>query len=163
MRKMPTYEVTQERLKELVSYDPDTGKFAWLESKRGRRPISHRKYCQIRIDGRPYLIHRLAWIYMHGSIPFGMEVDHKNRDTTDTRIENLRLATSSQNRANRIINNSSKSGLKGAHSGRRGGYCARITCQGKVHHLGSFQTAEEAHAAYVEAAQRLFGEFARAA
>jgi len=160
---MAAHEVTQERLKELVSYDPETGKFAWLQSKRGRRPVSHRSYCQLRIDGRSYLIHRLAWIYVHGDIPNGMEVDHANRDTTDTRLINLRLATSSQNNANRRINPSSKSGLKGAHSAKRGRYCARLTHKGKVHRLGTFKTAEEAHAVYVAAAEKLFGEFARAA
>ncbi len=155
--------VTQERLKELVSYNPVTGKFAWLHSKRGRRPISHRSYCSIRIDGCRHLIHRLAWIYVHGSIPDGKQIDHINRNTTDTRIANLRPATVTQNHANRIVNKSSSCGLKGAHITKFGTYIARLTCSGKVHRLGTFKTKEAAHAAYVVAAQNIFGEFARAA
>lgn len=155
--------VTQQQLKKLLHYDPETGKFTWLESKRGRRPLSRRVYSSLRIDGRQYLTHRLAWIYVNGDIPDGIEVDHINGDPADNRIANLRLATRAQNHANRRLSNTNKAGLKGVHTTKHGRCAARINHMGKRYWLGRFDTAEEAHAAYVSAAKRLHGEFARAA
>ena len=92
-------------------------------------------------------------------------VDHKNRDTSDNRIENLRLATYSQNARNRKRSALSTTGLKGAarfNSPRNlKRFRSTITIDGKRIHLGQFDTAEEAHEAYVKAATELHGEFCR--
>ncbi len=89
-------------------------------------------------------------------------VDHINGDPTDNRRSNLRICTVSQNLMNRGANSNSKSGFKGVspcHSNGR--WRATINIAGsKQKHLGYFDTPEEAHAAYVEAAKQFHGEFA---
>lgn len=98
-------------------------------------------------------LHRLVM----GS-PVGKLVDHRNGDPTDNRRSNLRVTDRKGNGRNRqkVL---SATGFRGvsAHSGR---FVARIKCDGKAHHLGMFETAEEAARAYDRAALDLFGEFA---
>ena len=101
-------------------------------------------------------------IRMHRVIlgePSGFEVDHKNHDTLDNRRSNLRVATSSQNRANTVRRTDNKSGFKGV-SPFQGKWRATIRENGKHKHLGRFSTTEEAHQAYCAAATRIYGEFA---
>lgn len=91
----------------------------------------------------------------------GMDVDHVNGDTLDCRRVNLRLATRSQNAANRHREIRSFSRFRGVSPNHRGGkWRATITHQGRRMLLGSFDTEEAAAAAYNEAAVRMFGEFA---
>jgi hypothetical protein len=150
--------LTQERLKELLKYDPETGVFEWQVK---RKKVPTKPYSQVWIDGRYYLLHRLAWLYVHGEIP-SLFIDHINCDPTDHRIANLRLATNAQNQANQRAHRDNKVGLKGVRRvGKR--YRAVIRHNDKPLHLGYFATPEEAHAAYCSAASRFFGEFARAA
>jgi hypothetical protein len=157
--------VTQERLKELLHYNPDTGVFTRRVSvARGGKAgdtvgtVQKKGYVVIKIDGKVYYAHRLAWLYMTGEWPAN-EIDHKNLDKSFNAWGNLREATSSQNAANRL--GWSATGFKGvAKSGS--GYRAEIQVNGKRRNLGSFRTPEEAHAAYVEAANNNFGKFARA-
>lgn len=113
--------------------------------------------------GVPQLaLHRLIL-----NAPKGMDVDHRNSDGLDNRRANLRVATRAQNMQNRRVTSASSTGLKGAHyyASRVGHkkYRAEIAAEGRRHKLGWFATAQEAHAVYVAAAQRLHGEFARAA
>ncbi len=91
----------------------------------------------------------------------GLDVDHINGDTLDNRRSNLRLASRSQNAANRHREIASSSTYRGVHPNHRGGrWRASITHQGQRLLLGSFDTREQAAAAYNAAALRLFGEFA---
>lgn len=163
----------QERLKELLSYDPLTGVFLWKVDrsniKRGTLAGRYDKagYIRIGIDGREYRAHRLAWLYMTGEWP-EIFLDHRDMDKNNNAWSNLRLATKSQNAANIGPLKSNTSGIKGVsfHSGgAKGGkpWQANITKNGKAMGLGIFATKEEARAAYAAAAERLFGEFARAA
>jgi len=88
------------------------------------------------------------------------QVDHINGNGLDNRRENLRVANKMQNQYNSARQHNNRLGLKGVHkNGRR--YRAQIRADGVKHNLGYFDTAEEAHAAYCEAAKRLHGEFAR--
>jgi hypothetical protein len=94
-------------------------------------------------------------------------VDHISGNTLDNRRSNLRLATRSQNQANRKLSCLSKVGLKGvrhvtAGNARSRPYMAYIQVNGQRMFLGYFSTAEEAHQRYLEAAQEHFGQFARA-
>lgn len=139
-----------KRLTELVNYDPDTGVFTWKARGRGRvvgkelRRFDGR-YIKIELDGRAYYAHRLAWFYVHGSMPEG-EIDHKNEDKTDNRLDNLRLTDHSGNMLNiSAPNRNSRSGYRGVCY-RRGRW--RATKCGR--HLGDFQTVEEAVKAYKE-------------
>jgi len=152
-----------------LDYDPTTGVLTW----RIRPPFSKlsagdvagwvsgkgRRY--IRIGQITYTASRVAWILHHKApIPDGMQIDHKNTKRNDDRIDNLRLATASQNLCNRSGRGSS--GLKGVSLHKTSGlWVAKIRADKVRHHLGYFQTAEEAHAAYKAAAQILHGEFAR--
>ena len=161
-------ELTQERLQELLDYDPESGEFRWLVRARpnlregeiaGCRARS--EYWCISVDGRMYRAHQLAWLYMKGE--WGRPViDHRDGNPLNNRWRNLRLSTRSENSANRPRDVSNTSGFKGvSFDRRRGNWIARIRKDARDYFLGRFATAEEAHEAYVAAARLLFGEFAR--
>lgn len=108
-------------------------------------------------------IHRVIAARMYGSSAIkGKDIDHINGDTLDNRRENLRVATHSQNLANSKRYAHNTTGFKGVQrSSVRKPYVAVIIKDGKTHRLGYFNDPEEAHKAYVRAANLLFGEFAR--
>lgn len=154
-----------DRAQALISYDPATGDFSWLPGRRGRcwggtiaGTTNDRGYRIIYLDGRRYYAHRLAWLFTYGEWPNG-EIDHINRDTGDNRSVNLRLASRSQNMANTTMYRNNKSGLKGAYL-TKWGWKSTIRRGGKTISLGTFATAEEAHAAFCAAALELSGEYA---
>jgi len=158
--------ISQEKLKELLNYDMSTGQFYWLET-RGRFKkdtiagyIDNTGYIKIEIDGKKYRAHRLAWVYVHGSIPDGMIVDHIDGIKTDNRIFQLRLANFSQNNSNCGLRKNNKTGVKGVHF-CRGKYRARIKLNGKYNHLGYFDTLEQAAQAYKDASPIYHGQFGR--
>lgn len=109
--------------------------------------------------GKSYKAHRLAWLYMHGELP-DKSIDHINGLKTDNRIANLRLATNAQQKQNRPRNLNNSSGYKGVARAETK-WRARINANGRHYYLGRFDTPEDAHNAYVAAAHRLHGEFAR--
>ena len=159
-------KLTAERLRELLSYDHETGIFSWKVRRQGAShnvPAGYFErsdgYWRIKVDGVLYSAHRLAFLIQVGEWPT-CEVDHINGNRVDNRWDNLRLATSSQNKHNGKIHRDNKAGLKGIHA-RRGGWRATIKHDGKNHHLGDFASKEAAHAAYLAAANNLHGEFAR--
>src|SRR4051794_4935854 len=112
--------LTAERLREILSYDPETGLFTRLQSPRtGQRytgkqagSIKPSGYVKIRVDGRFYFAHRLAWTIMTGQNP-PEAMDHIDCNPSNNRWSNLREATSSQNAANHRIRSNNSSGLKG--------------------------------------------------
>ncbi len=107
-------------------------------------------------DGKLSAVHMQRVIM---NAPKGVFVDHINGDTLDNRRCNLRIATQSENMRNRGKMSLNTSGYKGVHAmGKKWG--AKITIDKKQIHLGTFDTPEEAHAAYCKAALELHGEFA---
>ena len=162
--------VTQDRLKELVHYDPASGVFTRIKDVAGNAKAGDQLgstnshgYLQARIDGKYYVLHRLAFLYMTGAMP-DAEVDHINRDRSDNRWSNLRAASKSQNLRNAGAYKTNKSGYRGVSLKKKTGkWTAQISLDKKLHHLGYYETAEEAHAAYLAAAQKHAGEFATAA
>lgn len=159
--------ITQGCLKELLHYDPETGVFTWVAPSGRRAKIgdvagwaSGRGYLGIRINRRAYYAHRLAWLYVHGAWP-AQDIDHVNGVRSDNRLANLREATRSQNLAN---TRPRRSAPKGTWLHRETGkWCAAITVNGRLRHLGLFASRDDAHAAYAAAANQHFGEFARTA
>ncbi len=121
------------------------------------------QYAQTYKNGKHIAIHRVILERIIGRpLEKGEYVDHRNNDGLDNRRENLRLASNSQNLANRGLNTNNKTGYKGVSWNTLcNKYEAYIRVQGKRKHLGLFDTAEEAHKAYCDAAKEHFGEFAR--
>lgn len=128
----------------------------------GRWTVAQQKcwgYYAVRvIKGRMRLLHR----YLLGVTDRRL-VDHINRNGLDNRRANLRVCTPTQNNANRTVSRTSKSGYKGVwwHQQSARPWRAAIKVHGQRRYLGTFRTAEEAHGAYLLAAKREFGEFAR--
>jgi outer membrane protein assembly factor BamB len=159
--------ITQERLHEVLRYDSETGEFYWrVRLSRASQigsvagTVSLRYRC-IRIDGRNYTAHQLAWFYVTGEWAISL-IDHRDGDPINNRWDNLRLATRSENSANRRRNRNNTSGFKGVIWDRRhGGWLARSGKDRRTYYLGRYPTAEEAHAAYTAKARELFGAFAR--
>lgn len=162
--------LTQVRLKELLSYNPETGVFTWLaypnaqyrSSARIGHPagsITTRGYRCIGVAGRIYAEHRLAWLYMTGEWPKD-QIDHRNGVKTDNHWANLRKATHSQNAMNKTTYKSNTSGHKGV-SRFRDKWAANVSVQGHQKFLGYFTTVEGAAAAVAEARTKLHGDFAR--
>jgi hypothetical protein len=158
--------LTADMLRKILRYDPETGEFTWIISPRrdippGSRAGSMNKgYRTIMVDHRNYAGHRLAWLWVTGEWP-AEDLDHINRDRGDNRFANLRLSTDSQNLANRGRNSNNTSGLKGVT--RRGSdrWIAQIGVGSTNHYLGIFYCPAAAHIAYVIAADKAFGKFAR--
>lgn len=158
--------ITQDRLKALVSYDTDTGLFYRKVLSRGQgnttTPIGSNVgngYLDASIDGRRYYLHRLAMIYVNGSVGDDMDVDHKNHIKSDNRFENLREVPHSVNQQNqRKAKKSSMTGLLGVTYRKKiGAYVAQISISGVNKHIGCYATADLAHEAYVTA-KRAFHE-----
>lgn len=170
MKYIPTM-ITQAYLKEVLSYDPETGLFTWRVKPGRSIPVGAVAgwvdpsvgYRRIGLLDTVYHAHRLAWLYVTGEWP-EWEIDHINGDRGDNRIANLREATSSKNKMNMRRRKDNKTGFKGVTWwSQRGCFRAIIQANGKQKHLGCFKTAEEAHATYCEAASRLHGDFAKVA
>lgn len=155
--------LTAARLREYLSYDPDTGVFRWLIDKTSRARVGQiagtiqrmrpgYSRWRIFIDGFEYKANRLAWLYMTGEWPVG-KVDHENTDPMDNRWVNLRIATSAQNQWNVGIRRNNTTGFAGVHYDKR-----RNKYRAELHlHLGRFDTPEAAHEAYKQALLRLRG------
>jgi HNH endonuclease len=165
--------LTAERLRELLHYDPITGEFTWLVSRRGHTKAGDKAgtlkgpdydRVQIFIQGRIYTRYRLAWLYMTGEWPKA-EIDHKDCNPMNDTWDNLREATRGQNMGNCSRGWNNSTGYKGVQYNPRWKkkYIAVITHNYKGRYLGSYSTPQEAHLAYARAAKELRGEFARTA
>ena len=159
-------EINREFLRRILRYDPKTGAFTWLVDRTGKTRagdtaggFAKNGYHYISVRGRKYQASHLAWVYITDRWPTPFEMDHINGNPSDNRFNNLRRATRSKNMANTRWFN--PSGYKGASPTKEGRWRAQITKNYKNHHLGAFDTPQEAHAAYVKASRELFGSFAR--
>lgn len=147
--------VDPQRLRSLLTYDPQSGEFRWLQTRsRSARAgdiagrITRDGYRQICIDRTYHQAHRLAWIYVFGYVP-DAEIDHKDHDRGNNRLENLRQVTKSQNAQNRSPEFVGTSGRRGVSMHRKSGkWQAQIKASGAGKYLGLFDTPEEAHEAY---------------
>jgi hypothetical protein len=163
-------DLTQEYIKECLDYNPETGTFFWRI-----RPINHFKdlrrqrifnrvyagkpcghlseegYLVVRLAGILYKAHRLAWLYVHGSMPTEW-LDHINRNRSDNRICNLRVASPALNAQNASVRSDNTSGVQGVswHKATNK-WVVQISKQGKPTYVGVFPTIEEAKLAREQA------------
>lgn len=172
---------TPEQLRELLRYEPETGKLFWkprpaemFSSLRISRTWNSRYagkeaftskwgngYRRGGIFDIDYSAHRVIWAMAYGEWP-QEEVDHINCIKDDNRICNLRMATSSENKWNSRERGNNSSGFKGVSWDKfRGKWSSKISKSGKSRFLGRFGTAREAAQAYADAADEMHGEFSR--
>lgn len=164
---MSTEPITAEEARQLFHYDPETGDLTWKVSPCNRAPVGRvvrapndKGYYTVMVRGKTYKAHRLIWLIATGTWP-AEHIDHINGDKTDNRVENLREATNAENMQNRAAPRNNTSGYKGVSWHKRDRkWRAKIQVDGKRRYLGHFDTPEEAHAAYCEAAREHHGEFA---
>lgn len=163
---------TPEELRQLLRYEPETGKLFWRE-----RPASMFKATSYRtaegcaanwnsrwagkealtaplatghLMGRifrgPYYAHRVAWAIYYGEWPKG-DVDHINHDPADNRITNLRDVSHAENQRNVSLRRNSRSGITGVVALPDGRWLAQIKHGGKMVQLGRFTCLNSAAAA----------------
>lgn len=152
--------LTQERLKNVIKYDEKTGIFIWINANNQTQLIGKEAgglcsngYISIGIDSKRYRAHRLAFLYMEGFFP--SLVDHINGIKNDNRWNNLRKSNKKRNAQNiRKAHKDNISGFLGVEiCGNK--FTARIKCGEIRKTIGTFNTAEEAHAAYMKEKKEL--------
>ena len=155
--------LTQNRLQTLLSYDPLSGVFIWIEPTSNRVRVGAIAgtmmdgYSRISIDRRVYSSHRLSWLYMTGGWPKG-EIDHINGDRGDNSWINLRDVSRFVNQQNlHRPSKNNKIGILGVCQFPNGRWRATIGTNGVQVHLGCFATAEEARLAYLDAKSKRHG------
>jgi hypothetical protein len=159
-------QLTQAYLRDIFDYHPD-GYLIWKKSKKpsknGTRAGSNHdnKYIRIKLNKKKYFAHRAIWIFHHGD-NLTIDIDHIDGNGQNNKIENLRVATRSQNCMNTKMRSNNKSGYKGVSwSEYKKKFVATIKVENKIKRLGVFDDAKLAHEAYKQAAAKHFCEFAR--
>jgi len=171
---MADRHLTQEYVRSLFHYDPETGVLTWKERPREHFSNSHTwaamntrcagkkvgsrlsktsSYLSFCLKGKGFLVHRVIWVWVHGENP--EEIDHINGDKADNRLVNLRNVSRGINMMNKAQSKKNTSGVTGVvwHKAARK-WTAQIRIDGKNHYLGVFNTVSEASEARMEASQK---------
>jgi hypothetical protein len=182
-------ELSVELLRQILDYNPDTGLLTWKErpvsmfedrggrytaewccrtfnNKHAGKPaltaLKDRGYCTGGIFRRTYSAHRVAWALFYGHwVPDDQEIDHINRNPSDNRISNLRLATKTQNGHNKTMRREKSPYVGVTWFSPTGTWVAKVTKDKVVHHIGTFHDPKEAAIARDKKALELYGEHAR--
>jgi len=167
------HSISVEYAREILDYNPETGEFRWKvrdnvpsnwNSKYAGKlagSMSTQGYIKIGIDCKHFRAHRLAWLLFYEYWPTG-QLDHRDNNRANNRINNLRLATSNENGYNRKISLNNTSGVSGVSLHTVGNkWCAKIKADGKRILLGYFANFEDAVIARKQAEIEYFGEFRR--
>lgn len=152
-------QVTAAEASQLLDYCAETGVIKWRRNRRGGARAgdvagarTSSGYIQIHLNGQIYFAHRLAWLLFHGTWP-ACVIDHIDGDGTNNRIANLRDVSIQVNQHNqrRAHRSNRSSGLLGAHfDSRTGRWLAKITVSNRTVNLGRYDTAQQAHEAYLQ-------------
>lgn len=151
-------------------YISDDGKFRrykdgnWIQIKSYLKESRRGHYLRVSLSSTDrkrchFYVHRLLWEVFVGPVPENYVVDHENGDRFDCRLENLRLATKSENAQNKAPSGVKR--FKGVCHLKNGNWRAAIKVDGQLRHLGTYENIEEAARAYDKAALEHFGKFAR--
>lgn len=157
--------LTQDQLKEVLHYSPETGVFTWLVSPCPRLRKGAEAGCVNIQSGKPYRVvgvryqlypaHRLAFLYMTGEFPED-QVDHIDGNGCNNIWSNLRAVTGLENQKNRRKNANNTSGRTGIYwNVNRNRWVSRIMVEGKSKYLGCFTNKEDAIAARKKAEAEL--------
>ena len=155
--------LTQDELKDILTYNLETGIFIWNKDTFNKRCKVGKiagsfdcGYIRITIKSKRFLAHRLAWFYMNGIWP-NNNIDHINGIKNDNRICNLRLATIAENQQNRFnASSNSTHGYLGITWNKTANkWSSKIMINRKRIHIGYFDTAIEAHNAYIETKRKV--------
>lgn len=146
----------------LLDYNPATGEFRWRDTGKLAGSKNNRGYWKIGILGkRGVLAHRLAWVLYYGYWPEG-NLDHIDGDRLNNKIDNLRIATPSQNGMNSKTPSNNTSGQKGVMWEKdRKKWAVQIRTNGKLKRFGRFKNFEDAVAAYQVAVEQMHGDYRR--
>jgi hypothetical protein len=159
-------------LRELLDYNPETGELSWKVDRGGKArrgavagtPKPHSIQLNFSRSWGKLSAHRVIWLIVTGEDPAELEVDHANGNPHDNRWENLRLATRSQNCANKAYEGKLPKGVCRVRRLKKRPFQARLQRRDGEKRialsLGFFSSAEEAHQAYLAAAAQHYGEFA---
>jgi hypothetical protein len=162
---------SQQELRDLFDYDDDIGALRWKVSPGNKMKIGDiagtlRKdgYTRVQLDGELYLLHRLIWVWNNGEIPSGLVIDHKiseDDQPKNNRIDNLQLATPSQNIFKAKMRKDNTSGLSGVswHKTRSKWRAQYRDESGKVTHIGLYTNIFDAYFAYREKAKQIKKDF----
>jgi hypothetical protein len=153
--------ITQDELKKILSYNPETGDFHWINKPNKKLPAGYKAGCSksgyVRIHYKDHAFgaHRLAWLYVYGEHPKHL-IDHINGDPLDNRIANLREATTFENAQNikKPQKNNSHGTLGISYVPNKKLWRARIGVNGKRIYIGKYKSQEDAAQAYLEAKRK---------
>lgn len=161
--------LTQERIKQVLHYEADTGQLIWKINKGSRGKAGKEAgsinpdtgYRVVMVDEQKMFAHRMIFLYMTSELP-PCDIDHINGDRADNRWSNLRLCSRSENLQNKKNQRNNSSGVKGVYWHKATGkWVGQIKADGIRHSIGYFETLNDAKSAMKEARARLHGEFAR--
>lgn len=158
----------------VMAYDKETGLFTWTTEKYKRKgevagSYDRKGYCKLKLNYKHFQAHRLAYFLSFGLEYQGYEIDHIDGNTSNNKLSNLRLASSSQNATNKKLNSNSKTKVKNVYfDNKKNRFVARITklCfidgvnKKKTLYKKQFLTLAEAEIAVKNKRIELFGDFA---
>lgn len=166
-RPLPKLEDMLVEADRIYAYDKEYGELVWREATNKAHPgrcvigsyvggDDGHGYKMCMLLGHKFKVHQIVWLINTREFP-PMPLDHIDGNKRNNKIENLRLASDLMNMQNL---SKVKHDLGGVQKSRRGPrFTSKITFNRAVHHLGSFDTPEEAREAYIQASRSFRGEF----